>query len=150
MNDQHIDDEVAKLTDAVLENRMGQASEDSQEYEPVIRRLKAMIEPESAAPDAFRQRLTQRLNDEWMMSRRARAPQSRLFSSRLFSSRPMRLATLAASVAVVLLAVILLLNNCNPNTTDVSPGTSVGGEAIFAIVALIGGVIAFALLRGKR
>jgi hypothetical protein len=145
LNDQHLDDEVAELTDAVLENRMVQASEAGHEYEPVILRLKDLIEPETAAPDAFRERLAQRLNDEWLVSRRARrAPQPRLFSS-----RPMRVATLAASVAVVLLAAILILNPSEPATTDVS-GTVLNGPIVIVIALMVGGVIAFALLRRKR
>jgi hypothetical protein len=145
LNDQQLDDEVAELTDAVLENRMIQASEDGHDYEPVIHQLKAIIEPESGVPAAFREQLTQRLNDEWLMSRRARrAPQPRRFSS-----RPMRVATLAASVAVILLAAVLILNPSEPATTDVG-GTVLNGSVVIVIAALVGGVIAFALLRRKR
>ena len=134
------------MTDAVLENRMMEASEDGHDYEPVIHQLKAIIEPENGVPDAFRERLAQRLKDEWLMSRRASRPPQ----PRRFSSRSMRVATLAASVALILVAAILLLNNGEPGTTEVSPGTVLEGSTVIVVVVLVGGVIGFALLRRKR
>lgn len=145
VDDKHLDDEVAKLTDTVLAHRTGASSESAMSYEQVIRQLQELIEPDIPAPTSLRERLAERLNDEWTVVRPRKKRQT------YYLNRPLRIAVLAASVAIVLLATVLLLNKGNETPANVT-GTAIGDGAgvIIVITAIIGGIVGFALWRRRR
>jgi hypothetical protein len=140
-----LDDDLAALTDAILENRMVEPTEDAQDYEPVVRQLQQIIRPDSEPTPVFRDRLTQRLNEEWSMSRAQK-------SRNRFSNRSTRLVVLAASVAIVLTGVALLVNN----PVGVPVGTAIGDNSnqtsgvILLVLGVIGTAVGVALWRRNR
>jgi hypothetical protein len=134
-----LDDELAALTDAMLEKRDMNTSHEVHELADVVRGLYTLIEPGERPSPKFEARLKQSLNQEWeQRTRRARRGR---FSPAL------RLA----AVLVVALVAIVLLNSTTPSGQGL-PGTAVGSNGAIVILITLAAVAGVALLvwRGRR
>lgn len=143
--DEHLDEELAELTNLLLEKRMKTptTTPELRGLDEIVYQLDRVIQPDVPPSPSFRARLTQRLIEEWNVVHNQQ-------KIRPFSLRPPQLAALAASVAVVLLVTVLLLNNGESGPLS---GTAAGngGGLVFALVALAAaGVAAFVFWRRHR
>ena len=139
---QRLDDELAALTDAILEKSDMKTMSDVNELAGVVRGLHALIEPDEKPSAAFEARLKQRLESEW--EQRGRRMRAGRFTPAL------RLASLAAVVVVALVAIVLL-NSSTPSGTGL-PGTAVGanGATVIVIVLAVFAGAALLLWRNRR
>lgn len=125
-----MDDELAAFTDNLLAGRNTPVSEEMEALSKVVRQLHTMIAPEDQPSPAFRTHLTQRLTREW-----------NLFHQRQHQIVPFyrrrSVITLAASLLVVLLAVVLLSQR---DSNEPLQGTALGSlrwDVIIVVGALI-------------
>lgn len=136
-----LDDDLADMTDAVLNNREVETSDEMAELTEVVRGLRDLIEPGAQPPAALEARLKQRLDLEWEQRQR------RILRPRF--SPAVRVASLAAALVLVLAVVIALAGT--PENGGLQ-GTALGSaEAIIGIV-VIAAVVGAALLvwRSRR
>ncbi len=139
----HLDDELADATDALLDGRDERAPEgENRELYKVVRQLCALIDPQSPPSADFEQRLRHRLEDEW---NRAYVPPT----LRLLDRPLMRLAVAAAAVVLVLGAVIVL---AVPDSSEQLQGAAIAFDDLAAVLVLVGvaGVGAFVYWRGRH
>lgn len=140
--ERELDDELAQVTDALLGGReMGVFSAQNSELVGVVRDLKRVIDPTIPPSAAFQQRLTARLNNEWERAN----PKPAL---RLLERPAARLASLAATVVLVLGALLIL------SAPDASPdlqGAAFAADDAVAVLMLIGAAaVGFAYWRARR
>ena len=101
------------------------------ELAAVVRQLHRLISPDAQPEPAFRERLTHRLNREWVALHQRRVSPWR-------SNRMVQLAAVAAVVAVVLLAIVLVSTTGDDNAVE---GTAAGSTtSVAVIVAAIVGI----------
>lgn len=141
-NHQHYDEELAALTDALLENQKSPApSSENEELYKVVQALHRTIEPDKAPSPLFRSRLQNRLVNEWKKSRRVRQP---VWRNQRFWAR--RLAPLAA-VMLVVIATVLFLDDAE------LAGTAEGEIGLEAVIVVLGllilGLVMFWRLRRR-
>lgn len=135
-----LDDELADLTDAVIENREIKTSDDMADLPEVVYGLRDLIEPGDPPPADFEARMRQRLDMEWDQRQR------RLTQVRV--SPAARVATLAAALVVVLVVMIALTG---PPANGGMQGTALGStEAIIGFVAIVAVVGALVLVWRSR
>lgn len=130
-----LDDELADITDAIIENREMKTSEEVADLAEIARGLRNLIEPNAALPTSFEARMKQRLDGEWEQRQR-RAVRMRV-------NPAVRLIALAAAVVVVMVVVIFLTNNTTDGPQVVgtvleSPETLI---AIVAVAAVVGAAV---------
>lgn len=140
--ERELDDELAQVTDALLGRRdAGTFSRENAELISVVHDLLRVIEPDKTPSAAFQQRLTQRLNSEWERAN----PKPAL---RLLERPAARLASLAATVVLVLGALLIL------SAPDASPdlqGAAFAADDAVAVLMLIGAAaVGFAYWRARR
>lgn len=132
---QRLDDELAALTDAVLENQAMQTQTRTQtqtndtlnDLADVVRGLNALIEPHQQPPDLFQARMRQRLDAEWDLRQR-RTVRPRI-------SPVWRVASAAAVLVLALVAVLMLSRG--GGEAEGLPGTAQGSpEAVLTVVLL--------------
>lgn len=132
-----LDDELADLTDAVIENRDMNISQEAAELAVIVRGLRDLIEPNAPPPASFEKRMKQRLDIEWEQRQRRAVARTR-------PNPALRLVALAAAFAVVLVVIIFVTNN-NPSNDPQIVGTAVGSPdaliAVVAIAAVVGAAI---------
>lgn len=137
------DDALVAFTDAILENRTMELTDDLHDLEGVVRRLNQTIQPSRLPDAAFRARLTHRLNEEWgQMERQQRV-------RRLQTQRTLRYVASAAVLVLVATAAILLATNTRVQ------GTAAGDDPnwlVLLTVALVtsGGAVAFYVWKNRR
>lgn len=136
-----LDDELAKLTDAVIESREAKTSEDMAELSDMVRGLRDLIEPDDQPSASFEARMRQRLDLEWEQRQR------RMLRPRV--SNTVRVASLAAALVVVLVVVISLAGApANGGLQGTALGSPEGIIVIAALAAVVG--IAVLIWRGRR
>jgi hypothetical protein len=125
-----LDDELAAYTDRVLGGETAPAPDPIDDLSSVVRQLYDVIAPDSGPDEAFRTRLTQRLNQEWNLKYQ-RQP-------RWWHNRRVQIVAMAASMAVVLSAIALILAQDKDNG-DTLQGTAWGSttETLLAMVAVV-------------
>lgn len=137
-----LDDELAEVTDAIIENREMKPSQEIAELAEIARGLRDLIEPNTPPSAAFEARMKNRLDVEWEQRQRR--------VTRMRVSPMVRMVALAAAVVVVMVVVIFLTN-----TTSEEGGfnaTALGSpDALIALVA-VAAVIGAAILvwRSRR
>lgn|GEM_PF-4429369 len=139
----NLDDELAEATDALLSGReVKPLTDENAELLGVVRELNTLIDPNTLPSDAFQQRLTRRLSDEWD---RWYAPPA----LRLLDRPAVRVLTMAAAVVLVLASLVVL---SVPETTPALQGTAIPLDDAAAILVLLGVVAVGAIVywRGRR
>ena len=129
-----LDDELADITDAIIENREMKTSQENVALAEIARGLRDLIEPNAPVPASFEARMKNRLDMEWEQRQR-RAVRMRV-------NPAVRLVALAAAVVVVMVVVIFLTNGVEsgpPNATAVGvPDALIG---IIAVAAVVGAAV---------
>lgn len=126
-----LDDELADVTDAIIENREMKPSQEIAELAEIARGLRDLVDPSAPPSAAFEARMKNRLDVEWEQRQR-RAVRMRV-------NPAVRLVALAAAVVVVMVVVIFLANNGvesgPPNATALNvPDALIGLVAVAAVV----------------
>jgi hypothetical protein len=137
-----LDDELAEMTDAILENREMKPSDEMNDLADVVRGLRDVIQPGDTPSRAFEERMKQRLDLEWEQRQRR--------TMRMRVNPAVRLVALAAALVVVLV-VIIFITNTPPESGDL-PGAAGGPiEFLIALIA-VGAVVgaAFLVWRNRR
>ncbi len=143
MNDNaRLDDELAALTDALLEGRQMETPPEQRDLEAVVRQLHKFIAPHEAPSPAFRARLEQRLNQEWNLAHRQRP-------ERWYRRRGVQLLALAASAALILTVALLALPQNGGSALQGAAAGPVGWGLLLLLVVLIG-VISVIIWYKKR
>jgi hypothetical protein len=125
-------DELAALTDSLLAGQDTDRLEMSHELAHVVKQLYDVIAPDAPPDPAYRTRLRQRLIREWHLTYQ-RQP------TRWYQNRRLQLATLAASVALILVTNVLLSGN---RGGDPVQGTALGSTGWVAIISgIVGGAV---------
>jgi hypothetical protein len=125
-------DELAALTDGLLAGQDMDRLEMSHELAYMVKQLYDVIAPDAPPDPAFRMRLRQRLIREWHLTYE-RQP------TRWYQNRRLQLATLAASVALILVTIVLLSGN---RGGDPVQGTALGSTGWVAIISgIVGGTV---------
>lgn len=138
-----LDDELADMTDAIIENRNMDTSEELHELSQVVRGLHHTIQPGDRPSAAFETRMKQRLDMEWeQRQRRARVTRF---------NPAVRVMALAAALLVVMVAIILITNTAETGTTP-PVGTAIGPTEFLIAVVALGAVVgaAFLVWRNRR
>lgn len=130
-----LDDELADITDAIIENREMKTSQENAALAEIARGLRDLIEPNAPPPAAFEARMKQRLELEWEQRQRRAA--------RIRVNPAVRLVALAAAVVVVMVVIIFLSTNTGEGggfdaTALGSPEAIIG---IIAVAAVVGAAI---------
>lgn len=132
----HIDDELAEVTDALMDGReMRRLDGENGDLQDVVRQIFNLIDPLTPPSTAFQRRMMERLNAEW--SRSYAPPVLRLMD------RPLvRVTSLAAAVVLVLGALIVL---AVPNTAEQLQGAAIAIDdaaalVVLAVVAVVGAI----------
>ena len=128
-----LDDELAAFTDSLLAGENIPAPAELEELAQVVRQLSAVIAPAEQPGQAFRERLTQRLNREWTLQHERR--------TRFRYSR--RLVQLAAVMAVVLGAMIVLLLDSEDKPVQGTALGSTSGVVVIVAVLAVGALAIF-------
>lgn len=140
-HDQQLDDELAALTDALLEGRdavLPSVSDENVPLEPVVRGLYDLTRDEPSR--AFEARLQRRLNDEWT----ARPRPVRLS---VLQQPVVRLMALAAALMIIMVGILLAAGGREQNALQ---GTALGSmEGLALLLLLVGGVVVVFLLRRR-
>lgn len=103
-HDRELDEELAKMTDALIDGReIEEIPDELRDLEPVLRGIYHVVSPNEKPSPAYRARLLQKLNEEWDQVQTRRLANKRRF-------RLLRLATLAASITVALAAFLSLIH----------------------------------------
>lgn len=137
------DDALAAFTDAMLENRTMELTDDLHDLEGVVRRLNQAIQPNRLPDATFRARLTQRLNEEWgQMERQQRV-------RHIQNQRMLRYVAAAAALLLVATAAILLATNTRVQ------GSAAGDDPnwlVLFMVALVavGATVTFYVWKNRR
>jgi ABC-type Fe3+-siderophore transport system permease subunit len=126
-----LDDELADLTDAIIENREMKTSQDIADLAEIARGLRDLIEPNAPPSAAFEARMKTRLDMEWEQRQRR--------ATRMRVNPAVRLIALAAAVVVVMVVIIFLTNNPGNDPQVVgtvleSPETLIAAVAVAAVV----------------
>lgn len=137
-----LDNELADMTDRLLNGQNVDVSPDNRTEALLVRRLYQAVSHNPVPDAAFRSRLTQRINQEWNSSHRASAP----IGGRSMS----RWAALAAVVVVAMGVMFILLSESslvgNVQATAVGPASWIFPAIIIGGVVLIG----FAVWRRRQ
>src|SRR5262245_22015404 len=142
MDDQkRLDDELADLTDALVEGRDMKASAELQGLDQTVRLLNDVIRPDGVPDQAFRARLTQRMNEEWAMTHPRRV--------HWYNQPVFRFAAAAAGLVFVLLG-ILWLSKPGGITDPTATGFGRDVGSLLIVSAVVIGGIAFYLWRNRR
>lgn len=120
-NQTQLDNQLADLTDALLERGHFEPTNDLAGLAQIVQQLNTLIEPESKPPPIFRARLTEALTDEWHRQHRQKKTSGQLVQ---FLSRPIGRYVAAAAVITLVLMVALLLN-----MSDNGPQTGTAADA---------------------
>jgi len=137
-DDNHLDNELANLTDRMLAGEDVSVSPELAELSDVVRNLRDAIQ-KPPAPQ-FQAQLAQRLDQEWTV-RQPQRGRSRLFFR---PNRVTQVAALAASVVVVLFVVALVVSEqqadkpLSGTATGPVAGVAVIAAAIIGLILLIG------------
>jgi hypothetical protein len=128
-NNASLDDQLAALTDGILNGEDVHTPPELDDLAFVVRRLHEIIMPDARPDPAFRDRLTRRLNREWTLQHQRQGRSWR-------SNRLVQLTALAAVVTVMLFALALLSANGEDKPVQ---GTALGTitEAAVIIVVLV-------------
>ena len=130
-----LDDELAALTDAAIENRDIEASQDMAPLTEVVRGLRDLNESGDMPSPSFEARMRQRLDTEWEQRHR------RLTRPRL--SNAMRVATLAAALVVVLVVAVSLAGAPEHGVQGTALGSPEGVIVALALAAFVGAALLF-------
>lgn len=141
-----LDDELADLTDALLERREMQMKQTTQPLDEVVQQLYQMIQPDSPPSPAFRDKLTQRLNDEWNMAMQQQKPPRRVPT--FYMTPRTRLLAAAAALVIVLGALAIYTQSNQPLQGTTPLGTNSGG--VIAVVLIASAVVVLILWRRNR
>lgn len=128
-DDTRLDDELANLTDALLEGREMQTSTGRHDLEQVVRQLHQTLLSGGPPDPAYRARLEQRLIQEWNRVYRAQ---------RWYQRRAARALALAAALVFALLALILALPATGAGALHGAAAGALSWEAALALVVLLG------------
>ena len=120
-NQTQLDNQLADLTDALLERGDFEPDEDVADLAQIVQQLHNLIEPEAKPPPIFRARLTETLTDEWHRQHRQKKTGGRLVQFRKL--RVNRFVAAAAVIGLVLMVALLL------NQTDSGPQTGTAVDA---------------------
>jgi hypothetical protein len=134
-----LDEDLADLTDAVIENRETKTSEDMAELSAVVRGLRDLIESGEQPSALFEARMRQRLDLEWEQRQR------RMLRPRV--SNAVRVASLAAALVVVLVVVISLFGAPEDGGLQ---GTALGSPEGIIVVFALAAVVGLAVLLWRR
>jgi hypothetical protein len=144
MDEMRPDDQLAELTDAILDRRDQQPLPELRDDAELVLALRDLIRPEEEPPDAFREQLRARMAAEFdALPRRAQ--------SRRPTMRPaLRLALAAASVVLVLAALLLFDVVDTPGSLfGAAAGVTDAGSLGLGLL-LIGGAGLIALVVWRR
>lgn len=114
-NQTQLDNQLADLTDALLERGTFEPAEDMDEFAQIVQQLHTLIEPDEKPPPIFRARLTETLTDEWNRQHRQKKTGGRIVPFRNLRLNPY-LAAAAVIVVVFLVALLLTQGEPNPQT----------------------------------
>lgn len=132
-----LDDELAALTDALLEGEPVPDEVDVGELEEIVRGLKDLTAPDQPADPAFRKRLETRIDQEWDRI----YPQHR--SVRFFQRPDVRRFGLVAAVLVVLVGILVILGG-----DDTASGLQATAEGQISAAVLVTGAMIAAVVVG--
>ena len=122
-----LDDELAEVTDAIIENREMKTSQEIADLAEIARGLHDLIEPNTPPSATFEARMKNRLDMEWEQRQRR--------VTRMRVNPAVRLVALAAAVVVVMVVIIFLTNN--PSEEGSFDATALGSpEALIGIIAV--------------
>lgn len=160
------DNELAAFTDKLLAGESVPAATEIEALAQTVEQLYRVIDPHTGPDPGFRARLAQRLDREWTQQERPQAQKesaneiTKLAGRRwrgdvmsgLRRNRGMRLATMAAGVAAVLLVVFFVTKSqidseTMPGTTDGSLGWPIIG---IAAVGILGVLVVFWLNQRRK
>lgn len=136
----NIDNELAALTDRLLNGEDVSVSENVQDLAEVVRQLQQVIQPDRPPDPVFQERLTQRLKQEWSQRQHVRHTRPRWRTNHF-----VRWGALAAAVLGVVLVIGLLFGGVGD---DPAQGTAAGSlDLVVAVivlgVVLVGGIMIF-------
>lgn len=138
------DDQLADLTDAVLDRRDPQVTPELRDFGELAVLLRDVIRPDSEPPEALRERLGMQMAHEFD------ALSSSTRNRRRALTTPLRIALAAASVALVLLA-ILLFDAADVTQSLSGAAAGIGDVGSLALgVLLVSGAGLIALLVVRR
>ncbi len=142
------DNDLAALTDAVLEGRPMSTSTSTRDLERVIIQLRDVIDPDSPPDPAYSMRLSRRLGQEFDLLQRAKV-------RKWPNQRMVQLVGMAAALIVILGVGILFSGSGTTSNDSGLAGTAVGNlsvmEAIvLAVVAGGLGSAVFFLMKRRR
>lgn len=142
------DNELAALTDAVLEGRPMSTSTSTRDLERVIIQLRDVIDPDTPPDPGYSMRLSGRLGQEFDLLQR---PKIRKWPNQ----RMVQLVGMAAALIVVMGIVILFSGSDTSSGDGGLSGTAVGNlsvlEAIVLAVVAVGlGSAAFYLMKRRQ
>jgi hypothetical protein len=168
MNDEtRLDNELAAFTDRLLAGEDAQAAPEIDALAQVVRQFHHVMDPASKPGPAFRERLAERLDQEWaamqqdhpaipmresaresLIARRSE-PKSRPIFAGLRRNRTVRLAAMAATVAVALFVAILIAADPG-NTSETGTASGEFGWPVIIGIVVVGllGLLVFWL--GQR
>jgi hypothetical protein len=129
-NNRNLDEELADLTDAVLEGKTVTPKQDLEGLDEVVMQLHQAIAPDKPADSVFRRHLERRLVDEWNKTYRP-AP-------RWYNRPQVRLVGAFAAMAFTLVMATILLYSLS-GSQDELQGTAtgpLGGQAIVTLVLI--------------
>jgi hypothetical protein len=139
-----LDDELADITDAIIENREMKTSQEIADLAQIARGLRDLVEPNSPPSAAFDARMKNRLDMEWEQRQRRAA--------RVRVNPAVRLVALAAALVVVMVVIIFLTNNTgdDPGCAELCGTVLESPETLIAIVAVAAVVGAAVLVWRNR
>jgi ferric-dicitrate binding protein FerR (iron transport regulator) len=138
-NNTGLDDELAELTDALMSGQPYHASDEARELAAVVEQIHTLIAPHDQPDAAFRNRVTQRVMEEW--DNLQASPRRTRWRMRRTQLRP--LTALAAALALAVLAVALITIQGDDSGEPVQ-GTALGELPVVSI-AVIGGIVTVVL-----
>lgn len=142
------ENELAALTDALLEGRTMTTATVPRELERVIIQLRDVIDPDSPPDPAYSMRLSRRMDQEFDLLQRAK-------TRKWPNQRMVQLVGMAAAIIVVLGIGILFSGDGGANGDSGLSGTAVGNLSVLETILLgavaIGlGSVVFFLMKRRR
>lgn len=127
-NNTQLDDQLANLTDALLEGGKFDPTEDVEDLGQIVQQLHNLIESDAKPPPAFRVRLTENLNDEWNRQHRQKKTVGRIVQFR--NLRNNRYVAAAAVIALVLMIALLLDQSASEPATGTAASADGEGSSL--------------------
>ncbi len=127
-NNTQLDDQLANLTDALLESGKFDPAEDVEDLGQIVQQLHNLIEPDAKPPPAFRVRLTENLNDEWNRQHRQKKTGGRIVQ--FHNLRNNRYIAAAAVIALVLMIALLLDQSASEPATGTAASADGEGSSV--------------------